>query len=107
MATTKSFTASLLRAHGFRDATALFTQLNKLSDQQLRDRGIRSKGLLEADFRRLLLSLELDGEMVRETAEMTKAGNLLESMRDHHLLIRRAYLKKRTRLKEKLHQVFG
>jgi len=75
MAATKSLTASIIRGCGWQSEAALFSYLENLPQSSYASSGFVSMETFLTRLRTRINHIEHEGQVVRETREMTLPGN--------------------------------
>jgi hypothetical protein len=97
-----SYTAAILSSFGYSSDEALLEAIDGLPRELFKPTVGVSQYTFRIQILRLVELIEQEGSIVKETKAMTREGALLESMAEDYLEIRRAYLLKRKRLKDRL-----
>jgi hypothetical protein len=100
-----NWTKSILNGTGWEIADELFEALRNLPDWTFSENGLPTKTDFITGLRKLIVSIELDGDSVKEAKQMTAPGSILESLSSDYLFIRGRYVQKRKKLKQQLLQI--
>lgn len=101
MSKEKSYTIPILREFNYRNESELRDKIESIPADVYILNGHKKEHFARS-ITRLIGHIEHEGDVVRETRAMTNPGALLESMSEDYQEIRRAYLRLRKRLREKL-----
>jgi hypothetical protein len=96
------WTGSILWKNGWQSRGQLFDQLNSIAENKYTESNLGSKDVFIQRIRRLIMSIELDGDAVKEAKQMTAPGSIFDSLNYDYLFMRSKYLEKRKKLKELL-----
>lgn len=92
----------ILKAYGWKNSGELFEYLRSVSEDTYSKKSFPEKAVFIQNVRRLIVSLELEGDAVKDAKQMTAPGSIMESLKSDYLFIRSRYLKKCKKLKEQL-----
>ena len=97
-----NWSKSILAGEGWESAEKLFEKLNAVPETSFSEHGMLPKAVFISGLRKLILSLELDGDSLKEAKQMTSPGSLFQSLNSDYLFMRGRYLQKRKKLKDQL-----
>lgn len=90
---------SILNAAGWESTDQLIEKLRFVPEKEFFENGFPVKADFIARLRKLIVSIEIDGDSVKEAKQMTAPGSVFESLSPEYLFLRNRYLRKRTKLK--------
>jgi hypothetical protein len=92
----------IFKEYGWKNCNDLIDYLRSVSKETYAEKNFPGKAVFIQSVRRLIVTIELDGDAVKDAKQMTRPGSLLDSLSTDYLFIRNRYLQNRKKLKEQL-----